>query len=59
MSVLLMGLICEVHCWDGLGWQEKHTKFHVGWFGHSGNIKVITSTIWEAAVLVLLLMARI
>jgi hypothetical protein len=29
-------------------------KFHDYWFGNSGNIKVITSTIWEAAVLVLL-----
>jgi hypothetical protein len=32
-----------------------HTKFHEGWCGHSGSIKLITSTIWEAAVLVLLM----
>jgi hypothetical protein len=25
-----------------------YNKFHEDWFGHSGNIKVITSTVWEA-----------
>jgi hypothetical protein len=30
-------------------------KFHEDLFGHSGNINVITSTIYEAALLVLLM----
>jgi hypothetical protein len=30
------------------------TKFHKNWFGHSGNIQITTSAIWEATVLVLL-----
>jgi hypothetical protein len=34
---------------------DIRTKFHQNWFRHSGNIKVIISTIWEAAVLVLLM----
>jgi hypothetical protein len=29
--------------------------FHEDWFRHSGNIKVATSTVWEAEVLVLLI----
>jgi hypothetical protein len=32
-----------------------HTKFYENCFGHSGNIKVITSTILEAVVLALLM----
>jgi hypothetical protein len=40
--VLLMGVIYEIHCWDGLRWHDKHTKFHEDWYWHSGNIKVIT-----------------
>jgi hypothetical protein len=52
--ILLMGVIYELHRWDGLRSYDLNTKFHEDWFGHSGNIKVITSTIWEAAVLVLL-----
>jgi hypothetical protein len=31
----------------------RWTQFHEEWLGHSGNVEVITSTIWEAAVLVL------
>jgi hypothetical protein len=53
--VLLMGLIQEVHCWAGHRWHDMHTKIHEYWFGHSNNIKVITSTIWQVAVLVLLM----
>jgi hypothetical protein len=34
---------------------DGHTKFHEDWLGHSSNIKSITSTVWEAIVLVLLL----
>jgi hypothetical protein len=41
-------------CWDGLRWHDMYTKFHEDWFGYSGNIKVITLTVSEAAVLVLL-----
>jgi hypothetical protein len=50
-----MGLIYETHRWDGLRWDDMHTKFHEDWLGHSSNIKVITSTVWEAVVLALLL----
>jgi hypothetical protein len=50
-----MGVIYELHRWDSLRRHDIHTKFHEDWFGHSGNIKVIASTIWEAAVLVLLM----
>jgi hypothetical protein len=32
-----------------------HINFHEDWFWQSGNIKVITSKIWEAAVLILLM----
>jgi hypothetical protein len=49
-----MGAIYEVRCLDGLRRHDVRTEFHEDWLGHSGNIKVITSTIWEAAVLVLL-----
>jgi hypothetical protein len=53
--VLLMGMIYEVRCADGLRWHDIHTKFHSDLFRHSGNIKVITITISEAVVLVLLM----
>jgi hypothetical protein len=33
-----------------------HTKCHVDWLWHSGNIKVITSVVGECSVLVLLMM---
>jgi hypothetical protein len=45
---------CEVRRWDGLRWNYVHTKFHDGWFKLSSIIKVLISTIWEAAVLVTL-----
>jgi hypothetical protein len=50
-----MEVIYEVHRWDGLRWHNVLTKIHKYWLVHSGNIKVITSTIWESAVLVLLM----
>jgi hypothetical protein len=34
---------------------DIHTKFNENWFGHSSNIKVITLTISEAEMLVLLM----
>jgi hypothetical protein len=37
-----------------MAWQ-KHTKFHDDWFRNPNNIKGITSTAWEAVMLVLLL----
>jgi hypothetical protein len=43
--VLLTGMIYEVHRSDGLKRHDIRTKFHEDWFGHSGNIKVITWTI--------------
>jgi hypothetical protein len=49
-----MGMIHEVHNWDGFRWHDIHTKFHEDWFRHSSNIKVITSTIQKAVALVLL-----
>jgi hypothetical protein len=52
--LLLTGLIYEVYRRDGLRWHGMHTKFHEDFFGHSSNIKVITRTISEAVVLVLL-----
>jgi hypothetical protein len=39
--------------WPQMAWYAY--KFHEDWFGHSRNIKVITSTVWETAVLVLLM----
>jgi hypothetical protein len=41
--------------WDDLRWRDIHMKFHEDWFEHLGNIKALTSTIWEAEVLVLLM----
>jgi hypothetical protein len=54
MLVLLMGGIYEVRHSGGLSWHDMRTKFHDDRFMHSSNIKVITSRIWEVAVLVLL-----
>jgi hypothetical protein len=48
-------VIYEVSYGDGLKWHDIHTKFYQIWFKHSSNIKVITSTISEAAMLVLLM----
>jgi hypothetical protein len=53
--VLLMGVIYEVHRWADLRWHDMHTKFHEDWFGHSAIIKVVPSTVRDAAVLVLLM----
>jgi hypothetical protein len=39
--------------WPQLAWYTS--KFNKDWFGYWCNIKVITSTIWETAVLVLLM----
>jgi hypothetical protein len=55
MLVLLMRAIYEVRDWDGLPWHDINIKFYSDYSRHSGNIKfIITSTIWEAAVLELL-----
>jgi hypothetical protein len=32
--VLLVGVIYEVHHWDGLRWNDKFNKFHGDWFGY-------------------------
>jgi hypothetical protein len=50
-----MGVVYEVRHYDVLRRYDIHTKIHEDWFRHSGNIKVITSTTWKAAVLVLLI----
>jgi hypothetical protein len=48
-----VGRIYEVPRRSGLRWHDMHTKFHEGWSRPSGNIKIITSKIWEAAMFVL------
>jgi hypothetical protein len=53
--VLMMGVVYEVHRWDGIRSHCIHTKFYEGYFVYSGNTMVITSTCREAAVLVLLM----
>jgi hypothetical protein len=50
-----MGAIYKVYRWDGSRWHNIYAKFHNNQFRLSSNIKVITSTISEAAVLVLLM----
>jgi hypothetical protein len=48
-------LQCWCYWWY---WFIKYTveiAWHEDWYGHSGNIKVIPSTIWETAVLILLM----
>jgi hypothetical protein len=42
--LLLMKEIYEVSPLAGLRWHDISTKFHEVWLGHSGNMKVITST---------------
>jgi hypothetical protein len=51
---LLTGGIYEIPRWDGLRWGDTH-KVHDDRFSHSRIITAITSTIWEAEVLVLLM----
>jgi hypothetical protein len=41
------GTTYKAHRLDGFRWHDIHTKFHKDLFGHSGNIKVITSIILE------------
>jgi hypothetical protein len=53
MLVLLMEMIYEMCCWDGLRWHDIYTDFHDDQFSHSHTIKVITTTISKAAVLVI------
>jgi hypothetical protein len=53
--VFLMGVICEVDYSVGLRYRDICTKFHEDWFSHSRNIKVNTSTVRDAIVLVVLM----
>jgi hypothetical protein len=53
--ILLMWWIYELVRWDCFMWRDIHTKFHEDRHKCSSNINVITETIWEAAVLVLLM----
>jgi hypothetical protein len=55
MLVLLMGGIYEVCRLNGLRRHDMHTKFHDDRFRHLSNITVITATIREAVMLVLLI----
>jgi hypothetical protein len=45
----------EIRRWDCLKWHDVNTKLYDDWFMHSNNSKVIISTIWQAAVFVLLM----
>jgi hypothetical protein len=45
----------EVRHWNGLRWQYIFINFHDDRFRHLSNIAVITATIWEAVILVLLI----
>jgi hypothetical protein len=55
MLVLLIKRISEVRRWHDLRWNDVHTKGHDERFGLSNNIKDITSVVWEAVMLVLLI----
>jgi hypothetical protein len=46
--------VCEICCWKCLMWHDLHSKFSDNRFRHTSNTNVITSTIWEASVLVLM-----
>jgi hypothetical protein len=54
--VLPMETIYDEWRWDDLRWHDTHVynKIHDDRFRKSSNIKVITSTVWDAVVLVLL-----
>jgi hypothetical protein len=41
--------------WNWLKWHDKCSKFHDDQFRHLSNVTVITATIWEAVMLVLLI----
>jgi hypothetical protein len=55
--VLLMGGIDELCRWNGLRLHDTrlHTKFHDNQFKHLSHITIITRTIWESVMLVLLI----
>jgi hypothetical protein len=53
--LLLIDGIYELRRWDGFIWHDICTKFHDDWFKHLNNIMVITATIWEAVMLVLMI----
>jgi hypothetical protein len=56
MLVLLMGEIYKVCRRNYLRWHDTlHTKIHYDSFRHSSNVKVMASTIWETAKLILLM----
>jgi hypothetical protein len=55
MFVLLKGGIYNVHRWTGLRWHDIRTNFHDDRFSDLINITVITATILEAVLLVLLI----
>jgi hypothetical protein len=55
MLVLLMRRIYKVRRWDGIRLHGIHTKFYDDPSRHWSIIEVITLTIWEAAILVLLM----
>jgi hypothetical protein len=52
---LLMRGICDVQCWNGLSWNDINTKLNDDLFRNLSIITVITATIWEAVIFVLLI----
>jgi hypothetical protein len=54
MLVLPMGRIYDVRRLNGLRWHDILTKFRDVLYRHLNNITDITTTIWEAVILVLL-----
>jgi hypothetical protein len=52
---IIDGMSYNVYLRNGFRWHDIHIQFHEDQFRHSSNINVITSTIREAAVLVLLM----
>jgi hypothetical protein len=54
MLVLLIGGIHDIRRSNGLRWHDVHTKFHGDQFKYLRNITVITATIEETVMLVLL-----
>jgi hypothetical protein len=49
------GRICDVWLWNCLRCQDICTKFHDKQFRHLSSIMVITTAIWEAVMLALLI----
>lgn len=51
----MKGKIYNIRRWNGFRWHDLCTKFHDDRLRHLSNITVITATIWEAVMFVLLI----